>query len=141
MNEKRAAIEKHHPVLTIAEQCALLGINRSSYYYQEKGMDAETEKLMKLLDKHYTNYPHEGKIKRALWLSEQVGYSVGKKHVSHLMQEMGLKTVYPKPNISVPDKAHAIYPYLLRDTEIVLPNQVWSTDITYGAPSLWNYRI
>jgi putative transposase len=131
MNEKRAVIEKYHPVLTIAEQCALLGINRSSYYYQEKGIDAETESLMKLLDRHYTEYPHEGKIKRALWLTEQAGYTVGKKRVSHLMQEMGLETVYPKPNTSVPDKSHVIYPYLLRDTEIVAPNQVWSTDITY----------
>ena len=47
------------------------------------------------------------------------------------MQAMGLETLYPKPNTSVPNKAHTIYPYLLNDMKIERPNQVFAADITY----------
>jgi len=129
--EKRALIRLDDSNISLLRKCELLGLSRSSYYYQQVPLDAETERLMHLLDRHYTEHPYEGKIKRARWLSSQVGYPVGKKRVATLMKKMGLETVYPKPNTSVPDKAHTIYPYLLRDKEIIAPNQVWSTDITY----------
>ena len=86
---------------------------------------------MQLLDEHYTTHPFEGKIKRAKWLSQRVGFAVGKKRVATLMEKMGLQTVYPKPNTSVPNKAHMVYPYLLNEANITAPNQVWSSDITY----------
>ena len=40
---------------------------------------------------------------------------------------------YPRPrrNLSLPEKEHKIYPYLLRGVVITRANQVWSTDITY----------
>ena len=44
---------------------------------------------------------------------------------------MGIQAIYPRPNLSKPDKENKIYPYLLKDVEIVRPNQVWSIDITY----------
>ena len=37
----------------------------------------------------------------------------------------------PGPNTSKPHPRHKIYPYLLRGVDIIRPNQVWSTDITY----------
>jgi putative transposase len=42
-----------------------------------------------------------------------------------------LLAIYPKPNTSLANRQHKIYPYLLRDVEIERPNQVWSVDITY----------
>jgi len=59
------------------------------------------------------------------------GYNVGRKKVKSIYEILGLEAVYPKPNISRPNKQHTKYPYLLRDVEIVKCNQVWSTDITY----------
>ena len=129
--QKRQLIQSDDSTIPLLRKCELLGLSRSTYYYRKVPVDAETEKLMKLLDQHYTEHPYEGKIKRARWLSSQVGYTIGKKRVATLMKEMGLETVYPKPNTSAADKTHAIYPYLLRDKEISAPNQVWSTDITY----------
>ncbi|HEL3599924.1 DDE-type integrase/transposase/recombinase [Legionella pneumophila] len=70
-------------------------------------------------------------MKRAQWLSLEVGYPVGKRRIKRLMEAMGLETVYPKPNTSVPNKEHTVYPYLLRDIDITKPNQVWAADITY----------
>lgn len=59
------------------------------------------------------------------------GFHVGKKLVRKLKQEMGLKTMYPEPKTSLPNKAHKKYPYLLRNVEITRVNQVWSADISY----------
>ena len=129
--EKRQLLQCGDSGISLQRRCELLGFSRSSYYYQKAPPDAEAERLMNLLDQHYTEFPHEGKVKRALWLSKEVGYTVGKKRVATLMRDMGLETIYPKPNTSVPDKVHAVYPYLLRDKEIIAPNQVWSSDITY----------
>ena len=64
----------------------------------------------------------EGKIKRAQWLSQEVGYPVGKRRIKRLMEVMGLETVYPKPNTSVPNKEHAVF--LIYYEMLILPNQI-----------------
>ena len=60
-----------------------------------------------------------------------VGYAVNHKRVLRLMKELGLEAIYPKPNLSRPNKEHLIYPYLLKGIEITEPDKVWATDITY----------
>jgi putative transposase len=119
------------PGIELYRRLELVGLSTSTYYYQGKGADEQTELLLRLLDQHYTQYPHEGKIKRAKWLTKQVGYPVGKKRVATLMRQMGIETIYPKPNTSVANKLHEVYPYLLNGAQIIMPNQVWSADITY----------
>lgn len=47
------------------------------------------------------------------------------------MRQMGLAGMAPGPNTSQGHPEHKVYPYLLRGVEVVRPNQVWSTDITY----------
>jgi len=47
------------------------------------------------------------------------------------MRLMGLKAIYPKKNLSKQGQGHKIYPYLLDNVDVIRPNQVWSTDITY----------
>ena len=131
IEQKRLIVAADEPGITLARRLKLVDLNSSTYYYQAKAVDIETERLMQLLDQHYTHYPHEGKIKRARWLSQQRGYTIGKKRVATLMKKMGLQTVYPKPDTSVPNTWHEVYPYLLTDADITRPNQVWSADITY----------
>ncbi len=87
---------------------------------------------MRLLDEQYIETPFYGIDKMTAWLRRQ-GHCVNPKRVRRLMRQMGLKAVYPrrKRGLSIPDKHHKVYPYLLSGVRIIRPDQVWSTDITY----------
>lgn len=127
---KRKWLEAVHPGLSLREQCRLLGINRSSLYYEPKEVDALTLTLMNLIDEQYTKTPFYGSRKILMTLRE-AGYSINRKRVQRLMQKMGLQGVCPGPNTSKRLQTHRVWPYLLQGFEIVRPNQVWSIDITY----------
>jgi putative transposase len=127
---KRELIEAAHPQISIARQCDLVGLPRSTYYYHTQGESAENLTLMRLLDQQYTDTPYYGIRRMTAWLRSQ-GYAVNHKRVARLLHTMGLETIYPKPRLSQPHPAHRVYPYLLRGVPITRVNQVWSTDITY----------
>lgn len=59
------------------------------------------------------------------------GFKINEKRVRRLLRSMGLEALYTKPKLSIASKENKIYPYLLRNIEIVNCNQVWTTDITY----------
>lgn len=123
-------MEPSNPDISILRQCELLGLPRSSYYYQPKGENPLNLKLMRLLDEQYTKIPFYGSPKMTLWLRER-GYEINHKRVERLLNLMGLKAIYPKPNTSKPHPENKIYPYLLRGVKIDHVDQVWSADITY----------
>jgi putative transposase len=129
--QQRALIDPCHPELSIRRQCEVLGLNRSTLYYEPAPETEENLELMRLLDEEYTRHPFKGSRRMALWLAEQTGREVNRKRVQRLMGLMGLEAVYPKRKLSAPGQGHRIYPYLLRGVEVVRPDQVWSTDITY----------
>ena len=132
VEQKRKAIEPGHKKITIVRQCALLGLNRSSLYYKPSGQTEYNEQLMKLIDKQYIETPFYGIDKMTAWLRRR-GLHVNHKRVRRLMRQMGLEAVYPRKrsNLSVPDRQHRIYPYLLKDVQIEQADHVWSADITY----------
>jgi putative transposase len=108
----------------------MVGLARSSFYYQAAQESPKNLELMRLIDEQYMRTPFYGspRLTRCLRL---LGYGVNHKRVERLMQRMGIQAVHPKPHLSQPGKQHRIYPYLLADLSIERPNQVWSTDITY----------
>ncbi len=99
------------------QQCELLGLARSSYYYEPVPTSEENLRLMRLLDEQYTRTPFYGTRKMTAWLHTQ-GYVVDRKRVRRLLRLLGLEAIYPKPRI-------------LRGMNIERCNQVWSCDITY----------
>jgi putative transposase len=123
-------IEPAHPQISIARQCDLIGLPRSTYYYQAQGESAENLTLMRLLDKPYTDTPYYGVRRMTAWLRSQ-GSHVNHKRVARLMQTMGIEAIYPKPRLSQTHPLPRVYPYLLRGGPIIRVNQVWSTDSTY----------
>jgi putative transposase len=132
LEQKRMAIEPDNRQIPICRQCELLSLNRSSLYYTHCRDSRYSEQLMKLIDAQYIETPFYGIDKMTEWLGRQ-GHYVNHKRVRRLMRQMGLEAIYPhrKHGLSVPDKQHKIYPYLLKDVEIIRPDQVWSADITY----------
>lgn len=128
--QQRALIEVGHSDLSVRRQCQLLGLSRSTLYYEPAPETKENLALMRLIDEQYTAHPFHGSRKMTVWLQGQ-GHAVNRKRVQRLMRLMGLEAIYPKPRLSVADRRHKVYPYLLRDVPIVRPDQVWSADITY----------
>jgi Transposase and inactivated derivatives len=126
----RTLIEPQHAAIPIARQCELLGLARSSLYYEPKGESAENLLFMNLIDEQYTRTPFYGSPKMTRSLRDQ-GHQVNRKRIARLMRRMGLCAIYAKPHLSENREAHEVFPYLLRGVRIVRPNQVWSTDITY----------
>ncbi len=124
-------IEADHPTFSVRRQCALVGLNRATYYWQPASETALNLKLMRLIDQEYMRAPFYGYRKMTVRLKQQHGYAVNPKRVARLMKNMGLQAIYPRPRTSIPNKEHKKYPYLLRGLEVNRPNQVWATDITY----------
>ena len=116
--------------ISIRRQCEILGLNRSSLYYEPAGMTDYNLLLMDLIDKQYTETPYYG-IRRMTEEINNKGYKVNRKRVRRLMRLMGLEAIYPRRNLSKAAKAHKVYPYLLKGVNITQANQVWSADITY----------
>ena len=130
MEEKRALIDPEQPGISVARQGELVGLARSSYYYQPMPESEENLLLMRLLDEQYTRTPFYGIGKMTAWLRTQ-GHEVNHKRVGRLLRQMGLMAIYPGPRLSQPTERAVRYPYLLRGLAIERVNQVWSTDITY----------
>ncbi len=123
-------IDPAHRNLSVIQQCRLLKINRSTFYYKKKPNKPIDLKLMELIDKQYLKTPTWGSRSMRTYLWRQ-GYKINRKRVQRLMRLMGLEAIYPKRKTSRPHPDHKIYPYLLRNLNIDRPNQVWATDITY----------
>lgn len=126
-------IEPWYPELSIRTQCALLQLNRSTYYDQfgrEEVSQADSE-LMKEIDKLYTQFPYYGSRKIAKHLSRSLGEPINRKRIARLMGVMDIQAIYPKPNLSKPAPGHKIYPYLLKGITATYPNHIWGVDITY----------
>jgi putative transposase len=99
----------------------------------EKGSEevAKEEWIKKRIDFWHTQMPYLGGRKIKAKLENEDGIPIGRKLLRRYMAEMGIRAVYPKPNLSKPGKGHPKIPYLLKNKVIYLPNQAWAVDITY----------
>lgn len=120
--------------VSISKQCQLLAVTRSVVYDKKKRLQKEVGELdsmlLQLLDEEYTRHPFYGTRRMTHYL-RGCGHIVNRKRVQRLMQKLGLAGMAPGPNTSKAHPQHKIYPYLLRGVDVIRPNQVWSTDITY----------
>ena len=129
MKERRALVEPNVSP-SMRRQCELLGVNRSSLYYEPVEPDAEELSLMCRMDELHLKHPFFGSRMMARTLKME-GRVVNRKRVQRLMRLMGLESTAPKPNTSKPAPEHAVYPYLLRNLTVSRVSQVWAADRTY----------
>lgn len=123
-------IDSNYSNLSIARQCDLLLVNKSTYYYKQRGLTQRDVEIMKVIDEIYTEHPYFGARRMSKHLVPY-DFIIGRKAVGRYYRIMAIEAVYPKMNLSKRNQAHKIYPYLLKGVEITRVNQVWSTDITY----------
>ena len=118
--------------MPLCRQCELAGVTRSTVYVQRLSAEANEQELTLLgeIDAEYTRHPFYGSRKMKFYLCDK-GYQINRKRVQRLMGILGVAGMAPGPNTSRPHPQHKIYPYLLRGLEVIRPNHVWSTDITY----------
>lgn len=128
--QKRNLIEWNCRKLSLNTQCELLSISKGALYYEPVKMDQFSIAVMSFIDRQHIQTPFYGSRKMIVELRKS-GYIVNRKRVQRLMKTMGISAIYPKRSLSQSNKAHKIYPYLLKDVKIDTPNFVWSTDITY----------
>ena len=116
--------------LSVARQCRLLSLSRSTAYYRPKGENEENLAIMEMIDRIYMERPTDGSrtIKTKL---EGQGVRIARSRVVRLMRLMGIRAIHPKPRLSSPGRGHKVYPYLLREIEVSSPRQVYAADITY----------
>jgi putative transposase len=123
-------VDFDHPEIPVSRQCELLGLARSSLYYEPRGDDGRDDNLMRLIDEQFTRTPFYGSRRMTVWLKSQ-GILVNRKKVSRIMNRMGIEAVYPKKRLSRPEAGAKKYPYLLKGLVVDRPDQVWAADITY----------
>ena len=128
--QRRGMVDREHLLLSIARQCALLGVARSSLYYQPREASGENLALMQAMDRQYLDTPFYGSRRMKVWLARE-GRRVSRKRVQRLMRIMGLRAIYRSPRTSRPAPEHRVYPYLLEKIRGTRPNQAWAADITY----------
>ena len=129
MSERRELVDATEK-LSIRDQCELLGIARSTLYYEGRPETDENLALMRRLDELHLAHPTFGS-RRLEALLEAEGTVVNRKRVVRLLQTMGIEAIHPRGHTSQPGMGHQIYPYLLKGLETNGPNQVWCSDITY----------
>jgi putative transposase len=110
-------------------QADLLGVSRSSVYYQPKPVSEFGLAVQPKIDEIFTDHPYYGS-RRIKVVLNKAGYRVGRRLVQSCMRTMGLVAIYPKPLLSKKGKEHKIYPYLLRGRAIERVGQVFGIDIT-----------
>ena len=116
--------------LRVSQQCRLLGLSRSTYYYQPAPVTADDLVLLRQMDEQYLKTPHYGARSYATWFQRR-GVAVGRKKAARLMAVLGIGSTAPQPKTSAPGRSHPVYPYLLKGMTIERPDQVWAADITY----------
>jgi len=117
--------------LPVSRQCLLLGLARSTYYYESKNTESDFNlALMEEIDRLYLAHPENGSRMMTKILRRR-GHEVNRKRVQRLMQLMGLRSLAPQPKTTKAHPDHPKYPYLLRGVTVDHPNHVWCSDITY----------
>ena len=117
-------------ILSIRRRCELLGLNRSTEYYEEKPMDIHDVEVLNAIRDVWERHTFYG-YRRITKELQSTGLIVNHKRVQRLMLAGGICAIYPGPNTSKRNHREAVYPYLLRNLQIERANEAWMVDITY----------
>jgi putative transposase len=123
-----AMLAKEYPVSVV---CEIVECARSSYYHRPTS--SPDAGLQRAIEEVAAAWPRYG-YRRVTHQLRREGWTVNHKRVARMMRDLGLQAQRkPKPRTTTTDSRHAFprYPNLVEQLEIVRPEQVWVSDITY----------
>lgn len=120
-------LAEHYPVQVI---CRVWQTPRSSYYYQSQAPDQH--ELRTALQRLAGEWPKYGSRRLTAQLRRE-GFLVNRKHIQRLMQELGVHGHRSTKKHRTTNSEHPFprYANLVEHLEVVRPDQVWVSDITY----------
>lgn len=121
-------LAQEYPVSVV---CEVLDCARSSYYH--RALSPHDAGLLHAIEEVAAAWPKYG-YRRVTHQLRREGWTVNHKRVARMMRNLGLQAQRkPKPRTTTTDSRHAFprYPNLVEHLEIVRPQQVWVSDITY----------
>jgi putative transposase len=116
----------------VADLCDLLGLSRSSYYYRPSAQ--RWEKLKYAVETIAVEFVTYGSRRMTKELRRPPYHIVvNRKRIQRMMRKMGLLRTQKRCKRSTTDSRHGFrrYPNLVADLEVIHPDQVWVSDITY----------
>lgn len=120
--------------------CELLNVSTSGFYDWKSRLPSKRQRENEVLKSEIKEIHKESKgtygsprIKAAL---EEKGHYAGKDKVAKLMKEEDIrarqkKAFVPKTTINNPSDKKSERLFKIEETEVVKPNQVWASDLTY----------
>jgi len=121
-------LAENYPITTV---CQVLDCSRSSYYYQSQA--AGETALKQAIEQVAAQWPTYGYRRLKKQLERETGQVVNHKKMRRLMGELGLVVKKRAKKRRTTNSQHPWprYPNLVQELEIVRPDQVWVSDITY----------
>jgi putative transposase len=120
-------LAESYPVQVI---CQVWEMPRSTYYYRSQA--SEEHELHTALQRLAGEWPRYGSRRLTAQLQRE-GFLVNRKHIQRLMRELGMQghSYAKKRRTTNSEHSFPRYPNLVEQLEVVHPEQVWVSDITY----------
>jgi len=122
--------EEGYPVKVV---CHVVGLSRSTYYYKSQRQD-QSETIEAAVEKAAGEYPVYG-TRRITHQLRRPPYEqhINRKRTQRIMREKGLLRQTKRGKVYTTNSAHAFprYKNLVANLDIVRPDHVWVSDITY----------
>jgi len=111
-----------------------MNLPRSTYYHQSKSKAVNDAELIALIEAIIEEFPGYGyrRVTRELHRQDM---PVNHRKILRIMRQRGLLRRTKRRWIKTTDSNHRnpIYPHLIKNLVVTVPNQVWTADITYIA--------
>lgn len=123
------SLQAEYPIRVVS---AVVGLARSSYYYQGQEVSDEDEELAKAIQAVVLEWPTYG-YRRVTAQVKREGHQANSKRVRRLMHELNLVGRAPRRRIRTTNSEHDFgrYRNLVEGLQITAPDEVWVGDITY----------
>jgi putative transposase len=120
-------LAQEYPVSVV---CEILNCARSSYYHRPAA--TPERRLQQAIEEVAAAWPRYG-YRRVTHQLRREGWTINHKRVARIMRERGLQAHRKPKRRTTTDSSHAFprYPNLVEQLEIVRPEQVWVSYITY----------